>query len=442
MAQKKYYRNKNNNKENYVVPDAPQAILDMPVEDAGFHPKTLEVFAKGNIRTICDVASRTVRQLFKLQGFNKKSLADCQKVLAKFGLTIVDDTAPAGTAEKPDHSAKESELGESNASKTTKKKTRPSKDYTPPVSAEVLAIEIVESEIISARTVAALAHRKIVRVGDLAKLTTKDLYFMRNLGRSGNAECVAYLASFGLTPWPLEEYEVEVVEVENAPQPKERNGHTGGEKQQPKTKPQPENTSRNGAVATPTEPRQRGEQRHDDRRKNGSDRDTNQSALQERREDRAQQRDRQRSQDTATRGDRGGRKNLPEEPLPEMRKYCSAGKYGYKNAAGEVVIPPMYDEISAFHEGLAAVEVSEQFGYIDESNNMVIEPQYECAMSFSEGLACVTRYGKCGYINKEGQIVIPFKYDAGTMFENGSARVKLDNRWGELTLDGEVRWIK
>lgn len=130
------------------------------------------------------------------------------------------------------------------------------------------------------------------------------------------------------------------------------------------------------------------------------------------------------------------------EPLKpgQWRKVLKGGKWGYSDGF-KIVIPTMYDEIFAFKEGLASVEIDEKCGYIDEENNIVIPLDYDTAMSFSEGLAMVCRGEKCGYINKNNEVVIPFEYDAGTPFENGEAKIKKDGKWGTITQDGKITWI-
>lgn len=127
-------------------------------------------------------------------------------------------------------------------------------------------------------------------------------------------------------------------------------------------------------------------------------------------------------------------------PVPEWRKLQKNGKWGF-NDGFETVIPPMYDEVFFFKEGLAAVELDEKCGYINEKNEVVIPLEYETAMSFSGGLACVVKGGKCGYINAVNEVVIPFLYDAATPFEEGEAKVKKDGRWGTILPDGSVKWI-
>lgn len=131
--------------------------------------------------------------------------------------------------------------------------------------------------------------------------------------------------------------------------------------------------------------------------------------------------------------------STPGEP-EEWVKFTRNGKWGFRDLQNREVIPPRYDEIFLFHEGLACFEIRGEFGYINAKGEVVIEPKYECAMSFSEGLASVTIDGKCGYINTLGEVVIDYAYDAATAFQDGYARIKQDGKWGTITPSGEINW--
>lgn len=130
------------------------------------------------------------------------------------------------------------------------------------------------------------------------------------------------------------------------------------------------------------------------------------------------------------------------EPLKagQWRKVLKGGKWGYSDGF-KIVIPTQYDEIFAFKEGLASVEINEKCGYINEQNEVVIPLDYDTAMSFSEGLAMVVKGDKCGYINKNNEVIIPFEYDAATPFEEGEAKIKKDGKWGTITTEGKTTWI-
>lgn len=131
---------------------------------------------------------------------------------------------------------------------------------------------------------------------------------------------------------------------------------------------------------------------------------------------------------------------LPLKP-EEWRRVNKNGKWGFHDGL-KTVIPPQFDEVFMFHEGLASVEVGDKFGYVGEDGAWVIEPVYDCAMSFSEGLASVQIGEKCGYIDKQNNLVIPCVYDACTQFENGRAKVKQNGGWGTIDKEGKIVWSK
>ncbi|MEO1260842.1 MAG: WG repeat-containing protein [Bacteroidota bacterium] len=80
------------------------------------------------------------------------------------------------------------------------------------------------------------------------------------------------------------------------------------------------------------------------------------------------------------------------------------GKFGFIEGMGNVVIPPRYDAVNAFKEGLAAVAINGLFGYIDKEGNWVIKPVYQNAQSFNKGVAKVWRNGAWALINREGKL--------------------------------------
>jgi hypothetical protein len=103
---------------------------------------------------------------------------------------------------------------------------------------------------------------------------------------------------------------------------------------------------------------------------------------------------------------------------------CADGKFGFKNAEGNIVIDCQYDIIGSFsEEGLAPVKLNGKWGYIDMSNTLVIPFLYEDAQRFWEGLAKVQLKGQWGYIDANGKVVIPFRYGIASGFALGVAPV-------------------
>ena len=118
-------------------------------------------------------------------------------------------------------------------------------------------------------------------------------------------------------------------------------------------------------------------------------------------------------------------------------------KWGYIDRSGKVVITcgKDYGWASGFSDGLAAVLLKDQYGYINKSGTEIIPCRYNLAGDFSEGLAPVCLgdfpYGKFGYIDKTGKEVIHFQYNDADTFSEGLARVWLtDNKSGYIDKTG------
>lgn len=79
------------------------------------------------------------------------------------------------------------------------------------------------------------------------------------------------------------------------------------------------------------------------------------------------------------------------------------GRWGFIDARGAVVIPPGYDQVRPFANGLAAAQREGHWGYIDQHGRWVIEPVYGQASSFTaSGHALVTRSGELLRVPRSG----------------------------------------
>ena len=173
-----------------------------------------------------------------------------------------------------------------------------------------------------------------------------------------------------------------------------------------------------------------------------------------------------------------------------------AGKNGYIDKKGKLVIPFKYTFASPFSEGLACVNVGDHFGFIDKEGNIIIEPKFTDPGGFNEGLA-LTRIGgktidprpgamiigpregrpvyinKTGktiielneeidnarpfseglapvgvvksdklqywsYINRTGKIVIEPQFGDAELFSDGVARILLNGKWGLINKAGKI----
>ena len=99
----------------------------------------------------------------------------------------------------------------------------------------------------------------------------------------------------------------------------------------------------------------------------------------------------------------------------------------------------VYDELSSFSEGYAAVRRGKKWGYINTKGEEVIACSYDYADVFSEGLAAVCKNEKYGYIDTTGKTIIPFTFDnMPKPFCEGLAAVRIDDTWGWIDKNGEV----
>lgn len=147
--------------------------------------------------------------------------------------------------------------------------------------------------------------------------------------------------------------------------------------------------------------------------------------------------------------------------------------WGYINNKGDYIIPAVYDQAGAFHDGKAIVSINGQAQlinkeghfiledyvdllYRDEETNLLIYRKngrsglmsaggkvltaalFDSISTFSEGYAIIKAGIKYGYINTSGKIVISLTYDHAKRFSNGLAPVKKDDAWGYIDKDNDT----
>jgi hypothetical protein len=123
----------------------------------------------------------------------------------------------------------------------------------------------------------------------------------------------------------------------------------------------------------------------------------------------------------------------------EGRAYVEHGDFGFIDKAGKPIIPPKYNDVQPFSEGLAVVQLGRKYGYIDRSGKMVISPQFSYAGPFSEGLAAAYNRDQGGYIDKTGKLVINgAAFGRARAFSEGLAAVMGNNeKYGFIDKTGK-----
>jgi hypothetical protein len=130
---------------------------------------------------------------------------------------------------------------------------------------------------------------------------------------------------------------------------------------------------------------------------------------------------------------------------------CLNNKWGFIDTTGREIIQPQYNIANAFSEGLAAVCSENGWGFIDTTGKIIVPMKYDSSFNFftapyffSDGLANVGIRDdgyfnlRFGFINKKGDIVVPLKYDDILPFSEGLAAVCKDEKWGYINTSGKV----
>lgn len=122
------------------------------------------------------------------------------------------------------------------------------------------------------------------------------------------------------------------------------------------------------------------------------------------------------------------------------------GKWGFVDATGKEVIPPVYVKVRDFSEALAGVRLSldnkDKIKFVDKKGNVILETRYDDAMRFQKGLVDVAINKShlvklWGLMDKTGREVVAPRYDVIGAFTEGLAAVRLNGKWGFIDTNGE-----
>ena len=131
------------------------------------------------------------------------------------------------------------------------------------------------------------------------------------------------------------------------------------------------------------------------------------------------------------------------------------GKFGYKDTAGNIIIPAHYEFIYEFDTCLVTgVLDSNGWSIINKKDEIVFTPMLfdNGPDYFEEGLARFVENGKVGFFSSRGAKAVPAKYDFATPFKDGLAsvcigcaqvpldeeRMKIDGgKWGMIDKSGK-----
>ncbi|GGE57880.1 WG repeat-containing protein [Actibacterium pelagium] len=116
----------------------------------------------------------------------------------------------------------------------------------------------------------------------------------------------------------------------------------------------------------------------------------------------------------------------------------AALKWGFVSAEGEI-IPPGYDEVYGFHDGVAAVSREGKWGFIDTTGKDVIPFDYDFASGFRAGVSIVMVDGWWGLIDREARYVVEPKYDVIRFLSHGPyVMFETKGKQGVMHVNGDV----
>jgi hypothetical protein len=109
---------------------------------------------------------------------------------------------------------------------------------------------------------------------------------------------------------------------------------------------------------------------------------------------------------------------------------------GYLGPDLQWAIEPAFHEASDFRQGRAAVGLEGKTGYVDRTGAFVIEPRFARGGPFSEDLAAVVVGAKTGFVDRAGTLAIEPTFDTALPFSEGLAAVRVHHRWGYVDRTG------
>lgn len=108
----------------------------------------------------------------------------------------------------------------------------------------------------------------------------------------------------------------------------------------------------------------------------------------------------------------------------------SQGKYGFKDAAGKVLVQPKFDSAFIMTNGFGYVSVGQNptrtYGVVDLQGKEIIPAIYK--MFYSSGddfFIMMNDKNKFAYLDRKGKAITPFKYDSPYPFVEGRAGVNV-----------------
>lgn len=117
----------------------------------------------------------------------------------------------------------------------------------------------------------------------------------------------------------------------------------------------------------------------------------------------------------------------------------SGKKWGFIDEQGDMMIPPRYDWVGEFHEGIAIVGLGNKNILINKLGKQTILPAYDEINRFINGYSVVSKKDKYGLIDRNGNLEIPLIYnDLSSAYKNLCAAEK-NNTYGFINTSGKIK---
>ncbi len=126
-------------------------------------------------------------------------------------------------------------------------------------------------------------------------------------------------------------------------------------------------------------------------------------------------------------------KNKKSSPFDQVPEDFATDLYDMN---GDVIARPPYFVFGAYESGLVEILTRSGQGFIDIRGNLVIAPSFQGAHGFSEGLCAVKVNNKWGYINPSGKFAIEPSFDKAYAFSDGLAVVEVNGKEGYIDKNG------
>jgi hypothetical protein len=107
-------------------------------------------------------------------------------------------------------------------------------------------------------------------------------------------------------------------------------------------------------------------------------------------------------------------------------QYMKAGKTGFRDLDGKVVINAIYESAEMFSEDHSTVQINGKWGLINERGEYIIEPKYDYLGSLHNGLISFSADGRIGFIDLNDAVIIKPNLYWADEFSEGLCVVSTD----------------